>query len=73
MSYINTIYIDTTGYIFAHGHAPRGKGVWAFYMGNRNDINKLYCTPGSRTFGEARRLAQNEARKQGADYVSVGA
>lgn len=73
MSYINSISIDSTDYIVAHGHQPKGRGVWAFFIGCRNDISKLFFTPRSTSYTEARKLAVQEARRMGVDYISVGA
>lgn len=73
MRYANTPRIDTTDYTLTHGRAPKRKGAWPFYMGSRDDISTLFCAPGCRSYAEARRIALEEARKQGVDYVSVGA
>lgn len=28
---IKGVYVDYAEYIFSHGHAPRGRGGWAFF------------------------------------------
>lgn len=73
MTYINNVRVDTSDYSIAHGRQPKGTGAWAFYMGCRNDISKLFCAPKSASYTEARKLAVQEARRLGVDYVSVGA
>lgn len=72
MPYTNKIRIDTTDYIWTHGHNPRGTGAWAFFIGCRDNLDKLYFAPGSNTYTQACRLTVQEARRQGVDFVSVG-
>lgn len=42
MPYTNKIRIDTTDYIWTHGRNPRGTGAWAFFIGCRDNLDKLY-------------------------------
>lgn len=72
MPYTNKIRIDTTDYIWTHGRNPRGTGAWAFFIGCRDNLDKLYFVPGSNTYTQSCRLAVQEARRQGVDFVSVG-
>lgn len=73
MNYTKNIIIDTADYTLSHGRTPKGKGAWAFFIGCRNDISKLFFAPRSMTYAEARKLAVQEALRKGVDYVSVGA
>lgn len=73
MYYKNKVRIDTADYITSHGRQPRGTGAWAFFMGCRDNLDKLYCAPGRTTYAEARKLALQEALRLGVTYVSVGA
>ncbi len=64
MSYSTTISgvtIDYCNYIFAHGHAPRGTGGWAFHMGPSRDMQNIFWANGS--FGAAKKAAVQEATK----------
>lgn len=72
MHYINKVSIDTTDYIIAHGRQPKGTGARAFFIGCRNDLDKLFFAPRCTIYSEARRLTVQEAHRQGVDYVSVG-
>jgi hypothetical protein len=65
MSYSSThsgVTIDYSAYIFAHGHAPRGTGGWAFHMGSRSDLSNIYWAPRG-TFAEAKKAAVQEAKR----------
>ena len=55
---------DSTGFEFAHGRAPRGRGSWAFLPAGANeaDPDAYVWVPGSCTFTEAKRwMRANEA------------
>lgn len=54
------VEILTEGYQFAHRHAPRGRGSWAFAEDYTapGDSPDIFWTPGSTTFTEAKRLAK---------------
>jgi hypothetical protein len=73
---------STTDYVISYGHAPRGRGSWAFSKRRNPDMNcqrdaeSIFWTPGSTTYGEAKKLATEHFRsKVGADdgirYVTV--
>lgn len=61
------IEFTDTEYRFNHGASPRGRGSWAFIfpgpMGKFDD-NAPWFTPGSTTFGEAKKLAKAEAERR---------
>ena len=76
--------IETREYVIAHGHSPRGRGMWAFRMrlangqptsGDRGDATTgwhdgIYWINGSYT--TAKSAALREGRRLGAAVVSVG-
>lgn len=67
------IYFDTREYERAHGHTPRGRGSWAFFFGGTSKYAEAaWFTPGSTTYGEAKRLARAEAKSRGVEDVIVG-
>lgn len=58
------IEFSTREYQFSHGHMPRGRGSWAFFFNNEQAIEQAFWTPGSTTFGEAKKMARDEARRR---------
>ena len=64
--------VRTTDYLFAHGKQPKGKGTWAFFIGSRNDMDKIWFSPLYTSYAAAKRMAIDEAKRQGAVYVTVG-
>lgn len=54
---MSAISFDSTGYEFAHGRAPRGRGSWAFLPAGANEADPAayVWVPGSCTFSEAKR------------------
>lgn len=56
------IEFNTSEYTMNHGAMPRGRGSWAFeFPGDKTP----WFTPGSTTFGEAKKLARAEATRRG--------
>lgn len=53
------IEVETSGYEFAHGKKPRGRGGWAFAVDGNDDLDALLWTQG--TYGEAVREAKAKA------------
>ncbi len=73
--------IETREYVIAHGHSPRGRGMWAFRMRLANGQpasveattgwhDGIYWINGSYTTAKA--AALREGRRLGAAVVSVG-
>jgi len=76
--------IETREYVIAHGHSPRGRGMWAFRMrlangqpvsSNRGDATTgwrdgIYWVYGSYTTAKA--IALREGRRILAAVVAVG-
>lgn len=66
---LNEVEISTRDYEFAHGHAPRGRGSWAFYF--PDDLRTAWWAPALLLYSEACRHARAEAQRRGVDSVSV--
>jgi hypothetical protein len=60
---------DSNEYKFSHGHAPRGRGYWAFRIGS-SDAEPTFI-PGSLSFSEAKKAIVRIARLQGQSRVFV--
>lgn len=78
------IEVNTSEYQFSHGHAPRGRGGWAFRMrctlgskdaqGNPVDGAIFWARQGdntSLTYGEAKAVALAYARHHGCYRIEV--
>ncbi len=72
--------LDTTEYQFNHGHAPRGRGGWAFVFRVGDAVrvgdytsDEIFWTAGSLTFAEARKVARAEALHRFPDAAAVTA
>lgn len=65
---LSRIRVETSQYEFTHGHAPRGRGSWAFYF---NLQEEPWWAPGSLLYSKARRLALAEAQRRGVYSVTV--
>lgn len=62
-----SIEFHTTDYVASHGHEPRGRGSWAFFMNRKMDVmNKTtsFWTPGGTTYTEAKKLARAWVREK---------
>lgn len=66
------IEFGTKDYQYSHGHAPRGRGSWAFEIAGETWWAKDPVTGiTSMTYGEAKKLAVAEAKKRGVQEVEV--
>lgn len=72
--------VDTSQYELSHGKKPRGIGSWAFMFGRkcRSGFGEVWWAkhPNSGVYthilyGEAKRLAQVEAKRRGVTVVYV--
>lgn len=72
---LNQIEVSTAGYRWAHGHAPKGKGTWAFAIGNRqdaeNDPSKVFWSKPYTMYSDAVKEAKKEAQKRCVTRVYV--
>lgn len=69
------VRVSTREYRSNHSAEPRGRGSWAFFMGEAPDNydardERIWWSP-SCTFAEARKLAVAEAARQGIAVVEV--
>jgi len=66
------VEVGTHEYEASHGTTPRGRGNWAFLMGDRLNGRYLadlfWCND---LYTEARKAAKAEAKRLGCDHVSV--
>lgn len=58
--------VETRRYESTHGHKPRGRGQWAFFLGEQ-----LWFAPGCLSYGEARKRALQQAGQVEATVVTV--
>ena len=65
-----TVFFDTRAYEFAHGHAPRGCGAWAFQMGETYTNATVHWVYGM-SYSKAKKRAAVEANKRGVRNVKV--
>jgi len=65
------VTVDTTQYEFAQGRKPRGAGYWAFALGDGTGRWRKELFWVSAPYGEAKRQAVREARRQGCSDVVV--
>lgn len=69
--------VGTNGYVFAHGHAPRGRGYWAFeftthdYMKGVPPKRETVFAPGERLYSDAKAWAIDYARTHAVDAIQV--
>ena len=54
------IRFNDSEYQFSHGKTPRGRGSWAFSVSREPERSgsAIFWTPGSTTFGAAKKLAR---------------
>lgn len=62
------VSINTTEYQFAHGHKPRGRGMWVFDFDDRRNA---FVYKG--TYSDAMRQALFTAVHSGVNVIKVGA
>ncbi len=70
---LSSILVNTRLYERDYGHTPKGRGSWAFSIGNLDgylDATKAFFT-NSMTYREAVQVAKKEAQKRGADMIYV--
>lgn len=65
---LSAITVDDHQYRFSHGHAPRGRGGWAFEFGHTRE---LVWIPGSMTYSSAKSRALRMAQKRGVSIIRV--
>jgi hypothetical protein len=58
--------VSTSKFEFAHGKKPKGKGSWAFKIGNKTEF-----IPGSLDYGVAKSKAIALAKEKGVSQISV--
>jgi len=71
---MSNITVSTRLYEREYCKSPKGRGCWAFSIGNTaayDDVAKAFFTPGSTTYREAVRLAKQEAQAKNADIIYV--
>lgn len=66
--YFGPIAVHSDKFESVHGHKPRGRADWAFYIAE--DVDPWYAPP-SISWTEAKRAAVAEARARGCRFVSV--
>ena len=68
----SAVKFDTRPYECSHGHAPRGRGSWAFHPdANVSAMSpEIIWTP-SMTYAEAKKYARPLAAARGWDWLSV--
>ena len=60
-----SIEFNTSNYQMAHGHAPRGRGSWAFGVAGQTRWAKDPVTGAtSMTYGEAKKQIASEIRQE---------
>mgnify|MGYP001343354533 CR=1 FL=1 len=69
MTALKDIRVETADYEFAHGHKPRGSGLWAFYIGKNQYATMFH----SCTYTDAVYSAKRVARDAGWSFIVVGA
>lgn len=70
----SSVLVSTNQYQWAHGKAPRGFGLWAFFFsfrGGRGGTVDPWFAPGPCSFADARKAAVAEAARRGFDFVQV--
>lgn len=70
----SAVYVNDAAYRFNYGHAPRGRGSWAFTFGTPYGEpvfvkDAIGCM--SMTYAAARRIAVDTAAARGIDIVFV--
>lgn len=64
--------VNTAQFEFAHGRAPRGRGHWVFCLTVQGDKRSFMPGP-NLLYGEAKRQALAEAKRLGANKITVEA
>jgi hypothetical protein len=69
--------IATHVYVWTHGHAPRGRGYWAFemtthdYMKGVPPKREVVFAPGERLYSDAKAWAMDYASTHGVHNIAV--
>lgn len=67
------VYVDTAEFQFVHGRSPRGRGTWAFYFREGDGTKSgVWIAPSNLTYGDALKLAKQEAAARNSDFIVVG-
>lgn len=64
----SSVRVSTSRYEFAHGRKPRGFGVWAFEI----ITGTIEIIPGSMSYSEAKKAAQEIAASRNVSEIHVG-
>lgn len=66
------VTVETSAFEFSHGRKPSGTGSWAFMLGDGAGrwLSEMFWVYNA-AYGEAKRQAVAEARRQGCCEVSV--
>lgn len=70
---LSSIAVNTRLYEIENWHGPKGRGRWAFSIGNKDgqkDATKAFFT-NYMTYKEAVKVAKQEAQKRGAEIIYV--
>ncbi len=65
---LSMIHVSVSKYVCAHGHRPRGWGMWAFYF---DSAAEPVWIKGSMTYSEALRKAKRIAQSQRCTWIEV--
>ena len=68
---LNSINVSTHLYEREYGRCPKGRGAWAFSIGDTagyNDVSKAFFTS-SMTYREAVKVAKQEAQRRNATVI----
>jgi hypothetical protein len=68
------MFIDTHAFEMAHGKKPSGFGAWAFFIepdNNNSPAEKAFWVY-QKKYSEALKLAVAEAKKRGANKITIG-
>lgn len=65
------VKVRTSRYEFAHGKKPRGFGQWAFFFHPQED-DSLQAFWHSGSYSDAKKAAQQEARRRNVQEVFLG-
>ena len=72
---MNQIEVVTASYRWVHGHAPKGRGSWAFAIGNKKQAeenpNEVFWASPYSLYSDAVKEAKKEAQKRGETTVYV--
>jgi hypothetical protein len=64
------VIVNTSSFEFSHGNKPRGRGNWAFFIG---DATVPWFAPVNCLYKDAKATAVRRAKRQCVNAVTVGA